>query len=57
MREAALIQTFPPDYALDTPYIGYACDIVGNALPCDFAARVAERCAAALTPAEQEEAT
>lgn len=57
VREAALIQTFPTDYILDTPYIGHACDIVGNALPCDFAASVAERCASALPPAEQEEPT
>jgi DNA (cytosine-5)-methyltransferase 1 len=37
VREAALLQTFPPDYVIDTPYMDHACDIIGNALPCDFA--------------------
>ena len=37
VREAALLQTFPPDYVFDTPYMEYVCDIIGNALPCDFA--------------------
>lgn len=57
VREAATIQTFPADYFFDTPYIGQVCDIIGNALPCDFAERVAESCAEALAPAEQEETT
>lgn len=48
VREAALIQTFPLDYCIDTPYMDYACNIVGNALPCDFAEVVAKQCAAAL---------
>ncbi len=55
VREAASIQTFPPEYVFDTPYIAHACDIIGNALPCDFAATVAERCTATLVPAEQAE--
>ncbi|MCY4613569.1 MAG: DNA mismatch endonuclease Vsr [Nitrospira sp.] len=42
VREAALLQTFPSDYKLDTPYMEYACNIVGNALPCDFAEAVAK---------------
>ena len=37
VREAALLQTFPPDYVFDTPYMEHVCDIIGNALPCDFA--------------------
>lgn len=49
VREAALLQTFPPDYKIDTPYIDYACSIVGNALPCDFAEVVARQCYEALT--------
>lgn len=57
VREAALIQTFPPNYIFDTPHIGHACDMVGNALPCDFAQKVAESCAVALAPAEREETT
>lgn len=44
VREAALIQTFPEGYILDTPYMDYACNIVGNALPCDFAYAVARQC-------------
>jgi len=44
VREAALLQTFPADYVIDTPYMTYACDIVGNALPCDFAAAISSRC-------------
>jgi DNA (cytosine-5)-methyltransferase 1 len=48
VREAALIQTFPRDYLFDTPYMDYACDIIGNALPCDFAEVVARQCAVAL---------
>jgi DNA (cytosine-5)-methyltransferase 1 len=48
VREAALIQTFPPDYVFDTPYMEYVCKIIGNALPCDFAAVVARQCVDAL---------
>ncbi len=36
LREAALTQIFPKDYIFDTPYMDHACNIVGNALPCDF---------------------
>jgi DNA (cytosine-5)-methyltransferase 1 len=45
VHEAALIQTFPPDYIFDTPYMEYVCNIVGNALPCDFAEILAKQCA------------
>lgn len=48
VREAALLQTFPLNYKIDTPYIEYACDIVGNALPCDFAEAVGRQCSKAL---------
>lgn len=48
IREAALIQTFPMEYIFDTPYIDYASDIIGNALPCDFAEIVARQCSEAL---------
>ena len=44
VREAALLQTLPPDYRIDTPYIDHACDIIGNVLPCDFAEAVAKEC-------------
>ena len=48
VREAALLQTLPPDYKIDTPYIEYACNIIGNALPSDFAEVVAKKCLEAL---------
>ncbi len=48
LREAALIQTFPKDYIFDTPYMDHACNIVGNALPCDFAEILANQCREAL---------
>lgn len=51
VREAARIQTFPDSYVIATPYMDYACQIVGNALPCDFAERVARQCYAALQEA------
>jgi DNA (cytosine-5)-methyltransferase 1 len=41
VREAARIQTFPDDYIFDTPFMEYACEMVGNALPCDFAEMLA----------------
>jgi len=45
VREAATLQTFPSDYVFDTPFIDRACDIIGNALPCDFAELLARQCA------------
>lgn len=48
VREAALLQTFPIDYIFDTPYIDHVCEIVGNALPCDFAEVLARQCLTAL---------
>lgn len=44
LREAALLQTFPSDYVFDTPFMGHACNIVGNALPCDFAEALSSKC-------------
>lgn len=44
VREAALVQTFPMDYIIDTPYMEHACNIVGNALPCDFAEVLSRQC-------------
>ena len=41
VREAARIQTFPDNYVFDTPYMEYACGMIGNALPCDFAEALA----------------
>lgn len=48
VREAATLQTFPSDYKITTSYMEAACDIVGNALPCDFAAVLAGACRDAL---------
>ena len=45
VREAALLQTFPQDYRLDSPYMDHVCNIIGNALPCDFAEAIARQCA------------
>lgn len=45
VREAALIQTFPKNYELDTDNIEVACKLIGNALPCDFATAVSKQCA------------
>ena len=44
VREAAMLQTFPKDYVLDTSSIEDACNIVGNALPCLFAEVLASQC-------------
>jgi DNA (cytosine-5)-methyltransferase 1 len=48
VREAALLQTFPSDYIFDTPYIDHVCEMIGNALPCDFAEALARKCFDAL---------
>lgn len=44
VREAALLQTFPIDYIFDTPYMDHVCEMIGNALPCDFAQILAKQC-------------
>ncbi len=43
LREAALLQTFPEGYHFETDAFERACEIVGNALPCDFAEAIATR--------------
>lgn len=48
LREAALLQTFPPDYKFETPHFERACEIVGNALPCVFAEAIARQVRSAL---------
>lgn len=48
LREAALLQEFPDDYKLPTPYMEYACSVVGNALPCGFAEAMARQVSLAL---------
>jgi DNA (cytosine-5)-methyltransferase 1 len=44
VREAACLQTFPDDYIFDTHFMAHVCDIIGNALPCDFAFSLAKQC-------------
>ena len=44
VREAATLQTFPSDYRFDVPYMEHVCNVIGNALPCDFAAVVSQQC-------------
>ncbi|HHQ4309320.1 TPA: DNA cytosine methyltransferase [Serratia fonticola] len=48
IREAALLQTFPKDYKFSATSIDDVCKIIGNALPCLFAKRMAEACIDAL---------
>lgn len=48
VREAATLQTFPDDYRFDVPYMEHVCNVIGNALPCDFAATVSKQCYDAL---------
>lgn len=42
--EAALLQTFPEDYIFACDYMEYVCSMIGNALPCHFAAILAKHC-------------
>jgi DNA (cytosine-5)-methyltransferase 1 len=56
VKEAALLQEFPADYKLVTENIDEACTIIGNALPCGFAGKMADRVASALRTAPQLEA-
>lgn len=44
IREAAMIQTFPKSYEFKTDIVRTACELVGNALPPKFAAKVAKAC-------------
>lgn len=54
LREAALLQTFPEDYHFETDAFERACEIVGNALPCDFAAAVASQVGDAILGGRQQ---
>ena len=49
VREAALLQTFPENYRFDTPYMEHVCNVIGNALPCDFAEAISRQCRMELT--------
>lgn len=48
IREAALLQTFPMDYKFVTTSIDDTCKIIGNALPCLFAKKMALACKKAI---------
>lgn len=48
VREAALLQTFPRDYVFDSPFMEYVCEMIGNALPCNFAEVLARACGEAI---------
>lgn len=54
LHEAALLQTFPKDFIIETPFMEHACNIIGNALPCDFAAAMARQCKQALDHATSD---
>ena len=43
VREAALIQTFPEDYTFDTDQMEAVCNMIGNAVPPEFARIAATR--------------
>ncbi|WP_417436933.1 DNA cytosine methyltransferase [Idiomarina abyssalis] len=44
VREAARLQTFPDSFKFESDYIDHVCQIIGNALPCEFARIMSESC-------------
>lgn len=44
VREAARLQTFPDSFEVSTNFIDHACQIIGNALPCEFARVMSRQC-------------
>ena len=54
VREAALLQTFPPDYVFDVPYMDHVCNVIGNALPCNFAEVLAKQCYTAILASDTD---
>jgi DNA (cytosine-5)-methyltransferase 1 len=44
VREAARLQTFPDSFEISTDFIDHACQIIGNALPCEFARIMSGQC-------------
>lgn len=53
VREAALLQTFPKNYKFATDHIDKVCNIIGNALPPQFAKVMSKACMIAINR-EQE---
>ena len=52
VREAARLQTFPDSFEFATEFVDNACQIIGNALPCEFARKMSEACYNALIETE-----
>ena len=48
VREAARLQTFPDNFEFATEFVDNACQIIGNALPCEFARKMSKACYNAL---------
>ncbi len=44
VREAARLQTFPDAFEFATEFVDHACQIIGNALPCEFARIMSQAC-------------
>ena len=44
VREAARLQTFPDTFEFKTNFVDHACQIIGNALPCEFAKLMSTAC-------------
>ncbi|UJR57509.1 DNA cytosine methyltransferase [Dickeya zeae] len=44
VREAARLQTFPDHFEFATEFVDRACQIIGNALPCEFARIMSKAC-------------
>jgi len=44
VREAARLQTFPDTFEFATEFVDQACQIIGNALPCEFARIMSQAC-------------
>lgn len=48
VREAARLQTFPDTFEFATDSVDRVCQIIGNALPCEFARIMSEACSNAI---------
>ena len=54
VREAATLQTFPKSSKFDTPFMESVCNLIGNALPCDFAEIMSRQCHERISMARKE---
>ena len=48
VREAARLQTFPDSFKFESDIIDQVCQIIGNALPCEFARIMSDACKEAI---------